>query len=159
MGQGRVDARGQGRAGVGVALLEYGVTNSQLAAGPNGPLQQALHQAKVWDQGAGATMGVLTERGLIETRDESVVIGTKLWIKLTPSGRATARAGGADDAAPARRKPKGLLSETLWSMLVAVYRAGDQGASSGTQAVPGERWRTGNPRSSPSAPGAATPRT
>jgi hypothetical protein len=50
-----------------------------------------------------------------------------LWIKLTPAGRAAARAGGADDVAAARRRPKSLVSETVWSMLVAVHRAGTKG--------------------------------
>jgi hypothetical protein len=106
--------------------LEYGLVDTPLADG-RGQLQQALYRAKVWDQGAGATMAVLTERGLIQTKTENAVIGNLLSIKLTTAGRAAARAGGADDLAAARRKPKGLLSETVWSMLVAVHRAGDKG--------------------------------
>lgn len=108
--------------------IEYGVTGGPLSSGPSGQLQFALHTKKVWDQGAGATLKVLTEAGLIETRGEPTGVGgTLLWIKLTRAGRAAVRAGGADDAAPARRRPRGLLSETLWTMFVEVWCAGETG--------------------------------
>ncbi|GAA2798604.1 hypothetical protein [Saccharopolyspora taberi] len=109
--------------------LEYGVTDNPLSSGgPSGQLQHALNRKKVWDQGAGSTIKVLAEAGLIQTRGEPIGLGaTLLWIKLNKAGRAAARAGGADDAAPARRRPKGLLSETLWKMFAEVWRAGETG--------------------------------
>lgn len=107
--------------------IEYGITDSPLSSGPSGSLQSALSKKKVWDQGAGTTLTVLTQAGLIETRRDPDGLGTLLWIQLTKAGRAAARAGGADDAAPSRRRPKGLLSETLWKMLVEVWCAGENG--------------------------------
>lgn len=107
--------------------LEYGAVDTTLTDGPSGMLQERLNARKVWDQGAGSTMAVLVDRGLIETKREPQALSTLLSIKITPLGRAAARAGGADDTAPARRRPEGLLGETLWGMLVDVYRAGDKG--------------------------------
>ncbi len=106
--------------------LEYGLVNFQLAD-RNGELQSALRHAKVWDQGAGATIAVLVERGLIETRYTEVGIGHRLWMKLTRTGRAAARAGGANDTAPRRTRATGQVTKAVWSMLAAVRQAGDQG--------------------------------
>ncbi|MGW4528374.1 hypothetical protein [Amycolatopsis sp. NPDC004378] len=107
--------------------LDYGIVDDPLASGPSGQLQSALNQRKVWDQGAGATMTVLIDHGLIKVKREPLMIGAQMLIQLTKQGRAVARAGGADDTEPARRRPRGMLSETLWSMLVDVHRAGEQG--------------------------------
>ncbi|GAB3161790.1 hypothetical protein GCM10027258_79450 [Amycolatopsis stemonae] len=107
--------------------LDYGIVDDPLGSGPSGDLQFELNQRKVWDQGAGSTMTVLIERGLIQVKREPLMIGCRMLIKLTTLGRAVARAGGADDTEPARRRPPGMLSETMWSMLVDVRRAGKRG--------------------------------
>lgn len=107
--------------------LDYGIVDDPLASGPSGELQRQLNQRKVWDQGAGATMGVLLDQGLIKVKRVPLTIASQMLIQLTKLGRAVARAGGADDTAPARQRPAGMLTETFWSMLVDVHRAGEKG--------------------------------
>lgn len=50
---------------------------------------------------------------------------TRVRVKLTTLGRATARAG-LGHTAP-KSPPRGMLSEWLWSNLVRLYRAGPNG--------------------------------
>ncbi|SDH67054.1 hypothetical protein SAMN05421505_12018 [Sinosporangium album] len=47
-------------------------------------------------------------------------------MKLTPQGRAACRAGGLDVGRAGTRR-KGMLSETLWGMMVQVWEAGQDG--------------------------------
>ncbi|WP_224096150.1 hypothetical protein [Nostoc sp. MS1] len=50
-------------------------------------------------------------------------------IKLTPTGRAVARAGLGESAS--KKPPKGELKPLQWSALVTAYQAGTEGIDSG----------------------------
>jgi len=116
--------------------LTYGYVSVGRGA-PRGAIQRALDSEYRRDQGAGATLAALSDRGLIEERhdDISVMVQAALWfrsdtyhvsVQITRHGRAVARAGGADHSGPART-PRGKLSEWLWQVLVQVWVAGDDG--------------------------------
>jgi len=97
---------------------------------------QLKHEGKL-DPGAGSTLKVLRTRGLIEERGDFRQVGfgmaDVLLVKLTPAGRAAARAG-LDEPRPAKA-PEGLLSEWLWGALARLYNAGEQGCLTDT-----DRW-------------------
>lgn len=86
-------------------------------------MQRALESRDRRDQGAGSTLTVLTERGLIDYRHDELSAAARQapWcrddtyhvsVRLTRAGRAAARASGANDSRPGRA-PRGLLSEWL----------------------------------------------
>jgi hypothetical protein len=93
-----------------------------------GLLQERLDELEIRDPGAGSTIKVLAERGLIEVRYEANdPSANRMAIKLTTHGRAVGRAGGVDDTRPGRRNAARPLSESLWRMLAQVAAAGDDG--------------------------------
>ncbi|MGP4030322.1 hypothetical protein [Actinomadura sp. 3N407] len=105
--------------------LDYGPVGESF--GNRGLLQERLGYAGVRDSGAGATLKVLEERGLIQTRRPAAPIADYwLEVQLTKSGRAVCRAAGLDPARPGARR-KGMLGEGLWRMLAEVYRAEPDG--------------------------------
>ncbi|MFG1858933.1 hypothetical protein ACGFJT_44360 [Actinomadura geliboluensis] len=101
--------------------LDYGPVGQSF--GRRGLLQERLGYAGVLDQGAGATLKVLEEHGLIQTR-RGAAVTVDYWMELqvTRFGRAVCRAAGLDPDRPATRR-KDMLSEGLWRMLTEVYRA------------------------------------
>lgn len=101
-----------------------------------GLLQHHLDLLEVRNSGAGSTIRGLAARLLIEVRYEGDdPHANRMAIRLTQHGRATARAGGADDTRPARPTRTHDLSETLWGMLAQVARAGEGGISLGYRRV------------------------
>ncbi|WP_126643161.1 hypothetical protein [Embleya hyalina] len=77
------------------------------------------------DPGAGSTLAALASRGLVERQDDWIqsLFGTTpcVRVRLTPAGRAAARAGRGITAPVS--PPRGLVSEWVWSTLSAFYRA------------------------------------
>jgi hypothetical protein len=108
--------------------LDYGWVGHP-DTGP-GELQQRLRSRGVRDQGAGSTLKVLEQRGLIATRaiEHSVFYPSafRMQVQLTKAGRAACRAGGLDPDRPIGRRA-GMLSETMWRMLVDVVEAEPDG--------------------------------
>ncbi|HEX2314753.1 MAG TPA: hypothetical protein VHJ17_13510 [Thermomonospora sp.] len=101
--------------------IPYGPVGN--ADGATGYLQDRLTWRGVRDQGAGATLKTLEERGLIATRShEGLLVDYHLEVRLTDLGRRVCRAGGVDPAR-ARSRKRGMLSEGLWRMLVEVWEA------------------------------------
>jgi hypothetical protein len=93
------------------------------------PMQRELEQAGQLDQGAGSTLAVLRRRNLVLLRETLEQVGQfrvpVLWVRLTPQGRAAARAGLQVATAP--RTPRGLLTRGLWGALTRFYPVGDDG--------------------------------
>lgn len=88
-----------------------------------GLLQERLDELEVRDPGAGSTIKVLEDAGLIEVRYRSDdPSANRMGIKLTRHGRATARAGGVDDTRAARSTKERPLSEARWRMMSDVAR-------------------------------------
>lgn len=105
--------------------LDYGPVGQAL--GRRGLLQERLGYAGVRDQGAGSTLKVLEQNGLIQTRRAArVTVDYWMEVQVTRFGRAVCRAAGLDPDRPGTRR-KGMLSEGLWQMLAEVHRAGPDG--------------------------------
>lgn len=100
-------------------------------------LKSRLRSAGI-DEGTGSTFAALEKRGLVQTQAHDR--GTSyegqltpnhpqqwyLFVKITPAGRAAARAG--DPAyTPIKPLPKGTLKERQWAALEALYNAGEAG--------------------------------
>lgn len=90
----------------------------------------ALRSHGVYDTGAGATLAVLRDRGLIESETWTGILTDPVYVWITPAGRAAVRAGLS--IPPAWRKPEWALSEWLWKNLVVVAAAGPEGLPRGT---------------------------
>jgi hypothetical protein len=109
------------------ATLSYGDTD----------LKANIRAAKALDEGIGSTYAALERRGIIEIQAHArgtVYEGKMMdidrqwyvFVKLTPLGRAVARAG--DPAyKPEKKLPTGTLRERQWQALEALYQAGPEG--------------------------------
>ncbi|MBL1079730.1 hypothetical protein JK358_35550 [Nocardia sp. 2] len=78
-----------------------------------------------WDnQGNGATMAALADRGLITRDQRATTFGRMHTVALTREGRAAARAGTTLRAVPA---PKAVLSARSWEVLAQLWAADQRG--------------------------------
>ncbi|MEC3995172.1 hypothetical protein VSR01_17180 [Actinacidiphila sp. DG2A-62] len=88
-------------------------------------LARRLRSKGVHDPGAGSTLTALATRGLVEVDHVPGVLSTIVCVRITPAGRAAARAGLG--YGPPWVKPKWALSEWLWREFCKVVAAGEEG--------------------------------
>ncbi|MGW6456534.1 hypothetical protein ACWF94_11525 [Streptomyces sp. NPDC055078] len=88
-------------------------------------LASRLRSKGVHDPGAGSTLTALGTRGLVEVDYVPGLLSTIVCVRITPVGRAAARAGLG--YGPRWTKPKWALSEWLWREFSKVAAAGEDG--------------------------------
>ncbi|MFB8347930.1 hypothetical protein [Streptomyces niveus] len=88
-------------------------------------LASRLRSKGVHDPGAGSTLTALRTRGLVEVDYVPGTLSEIVCVRITPAGRAAARAGLG--YGPRWVKPKWALSEWLWREFTRVVAAGEDG--------------------------------
>ncbi|MFI1285162.1 hypothetical protein ACH4U5_31135 [Streptomyces sp. NPDC020858] len=94
---------------------------------PLGSVVSRLRSAGVYDSGAGSTLAVLRERGLIETQTVPGLLNDAVMVWVTAAGRKAVRAHQGGGGAARTPRPKWAVSEWLWRQLVKVAGAGPEG--------------------------------
>jgi hypothetical protein len=95
------------------------------------PIQEQLRSLGIHDSGTGATLRVLSDRGLLLLTEDQVEVFPlglvpRLLVTLTRRGRACARAGLGESSTVSSNSGE-LLSPWLWRSLVKVAAAGPEG--------------------------------
>lgn len=115
--------------------LLYTVEGGEQVSGLT-PIQWKVRRRGHHDPGAGSTLAALVTRGLVERRDgfvRTLLRGMTpcVHVRLTPAGRAAARAGRGESGPVS--VPRGLTSEWVWSTLTRFYVADLAGGFTGRE--------------------------